>query len=116
MKNMFYNYDHPRHFKNPLVSDDGSPKIMVNDMDPFVLLDVKGHEIGVCARRDSNFEIYFNLSGSVSNTTIADYICNSSVKFELISRQYQHDCVFEKFLLEVIVILAMPIMEVLWLI
>lgn len=96
MKNMFYNYDHPHHNKNITNYDNSIPTVLNNDLDPFVLLDIKGNEIGISARRGSELDIYFNLSGYVADSTIEEFITNSVIEFSLVDRQYQHTKVFTR--------------------
>lgn len=97
MKDMFYNYDNNIDKKNyPIIhypQDDS--KILESNPTLSLVVDVKGNEIGVCARHTIPFELFFMMDGCVENSSIEELVMScTSVCFRVVD--YWHKIVLEK--------------------
>ena len=88
MKDMFYNYDYNinvKRFPEPLVWDDGYRHSVAVAGSAAPLLNAKGEVLGLTAKRNSDFEIFFNIKDLCGDLMIkmimeSEVICNILTK------------------------------------
>jgi len=91
MKDMFYNYDYnleEKEFPEPLFWHDCHDHPVAFAGGAVPLTNVKGDVLGLLAKRNSDFEIFFNLSDLCGDGMIYQ-IMNSDVVCDIIDSDYK---------------------------
>lgn len=93
MKDMFFNYDNNINTDIPYNVEPAELKKLESNPNLALVKDLKGNDIGICARYGTSFDLYFTLSGLVEGSSIEELILKSNVSFKLLD--YWHEKVLE---------------------
>ena len=96
MKDMFFNYDNNINTDTPPMVPicDIPEKHLESNPNLSLVKDLKGNDIGICARYGAGFDLYFTLTGCVENSPIEELIANSIINFKIID--YWNKVIIEK--------------------
>jgi len=87
MKDMFYNYDHDINKKEyPPAPRHHIPKNADSFSGVKILRNALGDTLGVVAKQNSIFDLYFYLDGEVEGGSVADLIADATFRLEIIGK------------------------------
>lgn len=96
MKDMFYNYDNnidKKEYPHPIFFPE-QVNILDSTNNVKLISDIKGNEIGVEVKQNTDFDLYFTLETIDCDCCLDELVLNSSVIFELKNRL--HTVMFSK--------------------
>ena len=86
MKDMFYNYEHDIDKKDfPILHFEKKHKVSENYHGVDYIRNAAGDILGVKSDRNSTFDVYFYLDGSVENGSIFDLVNHSQFYLEILN-------------------------------
>ena len=85
MKDMFFNYDNNIRTDPPeAFFCEPQEKQLESNPNLALVKDIKGNDIGICARYGADFDLYFTLIGYVENSSVEELIKKSTIIFKIV--------------------------------
>ena len=85
MKDMFFNYDNNIRTDPPeAFFCEPQEKQLESNPNLALVKDIKGNDIGICARYGADFDLYFTLIGYVENSSVEELIKKSTIIFKVV--------------------------------